>query len=228
MTTVVELLNLCLKDLGVVGEGQTASADSMNDAFTTLQQMLGLWQADKLYVYAQREIPATLTGQTSYTVGAGGDINTARPVKIDGAIWRLNGVDTPLTVFQSFEDYQRIGVKVAGGTPCAVCYVGTFPLGTLYVYPNDASGELRLIARTDLPTLFNITDTISLPPEYVMALRYSLDEYLATLFQTPLRPDIPALAARARKIMKRNNVSIPLSKMPSTVMRGYRNNIGRY
>lgn len=228
MTTVVELLNLCLKDVGVVGEGQTASADSMNDAFTTLQQMLGLWQADKLYVYAQREIPAALTGQTSYTVGAGGDINTARPVKIDSATWRLNGVDTPLTVFQSLQDYERIGVKAAGGTPCAVCYVGTYPLGTLYAYPGTATGNLILIARVELPTFFTVTDTISLPPEYVMALRYSLDEYLSAMFQTPLRPDIPALAARARKIMKRNNVSIPLSKMPSTVMRGYRNNIGRY
>lgn len=218
MTTVAELISLSLRDIGVLGEGQTASGDTIADALTTLGQMLGLWQADKLYVYAQKEVVATLTGATSYTFGAGGAINAPRPISVDAAFWRSNGQDYPVEVMQSYDDYVRIGNKtITGSSPCALCYVPAYPLGTLYVYPTGANGELHLITRTDLPALSSLTDDIVIPPEYHGALRYSLSEYLSTTFQTPLRPDIPALASRARKIIKRNNVHVPLSRMPAVL-----------
>lgn len=218
MTTVAELISLSLRDIGVLGEGQTASGTTMDDALTTLSQMLGLWQADKLYVYAQKEVVVTLTGATTYTMGTGGVINSPRPIQIDAAFWRSNGIDHPIEVMQSYEDYVRIGNKtLTGAAPCALCYVPAYPLGTLYVYPTGAIGTLHLITRTDLPALTSLTDDVAIPPEYHAALRYSLSEYLATTFQAPLRPDIPALASRARKIIKRNNVSVSLARMPSAL-----------
>lgn len=217
MTTVAEIVNLALRDVGVVGEGQTASGETMADAFTTLNQMLGLWQADGLYVYAQKDITATLTGAATYTFGTGGAINAPRPVKVDSAFWRSQGHDYPVSVIASFEEYSRIGNKLGGTMPAAICYVPDFPLGTLYVYPNGATGELHLITRADLPTFVALTDTISIPPEYHTALRYSLGEYLCTTFQSPMRPDLPALASRARKIIKRNSVRVPASQMPAAL-----------
>lgn len=219
MTTVAELVNLALRDVGVVGEGQTASGETMADAFTTFNQMLGLWQADGLYVYAQKDVTATLTGAATYTFGTGGTINAPRPVKINSAFWRSAGVDYPVDVIQSFEEFTRIANKLGGTMPAAVCYVPSFPLGTLYVYPSGATGELHMITRTDLPTFVALTDTIVIPPEYHTALRYSLGEYLCTTFQSPMRPDLPALASRARKIIKRNSVRIPGSQMPSALGR---------
>lgn len=220
MTTVAEILSMSLRDVGVIGEGQTASATTIDDAFQSLVQMLGLWQADKLYVYAQKEVSVTLTGATSYTIGVGGTINVARPVKIDAAFWRSNGQDTPVEVIQSLQDYELIGSKsLAGSAPCAICYVPSYPLGTVYAYPANSTGTLHLVMRTDLPVFTDISDTVIIPPEYVGALRYSLCEYLSTVFQTPLRPDIPALAGRARKIIKRNNVSVPLAQMPGALTR---------
>ena len=219
MTTVAEIISLALRDVGVLGEGQTASGDTMSDALTTLGQMLGLWQADKLYIYAQKEVVATLSGAASYTIGAGGNINASRPVKIDAAFWRSNGQDYEVEVFQSYEDYARLGNKLlaGGAAPCALCYVPDYPLGTVHVYPNGTSGALHLITRTDLPALSQLTDTLVIPPEYHAAIRFSLAEYLSTTFQTPLRPDIPALAGRARKIIKRNNVRVPLARMPAAL-----------
>lgn len=219
-TPVSTVLTLALKDCGIIGEGQTASADTINDAFATLNQMLGLWQADHLYVYAQQNISVTLTGATSYTVGIGGAINTARPVKIDAAFWRSGGVDYPVTVFNSLEDYERIGVKASGTMPAALYYLPSYPYGSLKVYPTGATGELHLIVRVNLPQYLTAADVVALPPEYLMALRYSLAEHLSMAFQTPLRPDIAAMASKARKIMKRNNVAIPLSQMPGGLLRG--------
>lgn len=220
MTTVAEILNLSLKDVGILGEGQTASATTIDDAFQCFTQMLALWQAQKLMVYAQKEVVATLTGAASYTIGAGGNIAAARPVKVDAAFWRSGGQDYPVEVFQSYEDFARIGNKtMSGAAPCALCYVASYPLGTVHVFPNGSNGELHLITRTDLPTFTDISETVVIPPEYVEGIRYSLAERLSTTFQTPLRPDIPVLARAARKIIKRNNVSIPLAQMPSTLGR---------
>ena len=220
MTTVAEIISLTLRDVGVLGEGQTASADTIGDSLTTLGQMLGLWQVDGLYVYAQKEVVATLTGATSYTIGTGGDIGSVRPVKVDAAYWRTNGEDYPVEVIQSYQDYALIGNKtLSGAAPCALCYVPSYPLGTLHVYPNGSDGALHLIMRTDLPALSELTDTLVIPPEYHAAIRYSLAEFLSTTFQTPLRPDIAAMATRARKIIKRNNVNIPLSTMPAALCR---------
>lgn len=220
MTTVAEILTMSLKDVGVVGEGQTASATTIDDAFQSLIQMFGLWQADKLYVYAQKEVVATLTGAASYTIGAGGNIAASRPIKVDAAFWRSNGQDYDVEVFQSYEDYARIGNKsLTGSAPCALCYVPSYPLGTVHVYPSGTSGALHLVMRTDLPVLTDISDTLIIPPEYLEAIRYSLSERLSTAFGTPLRPDIPAMASRARKIIKRNNVKIPLAQMPGALTR---------
>jgi hypothetical protein len=229
MTAVIEIIDLCLKDIGMVGEGQTASDSSIADAFATLKQMLGQWQADKLYVYAQKEIITTPTGAVSYSVGPGADVDVPRPLKIDSAFWRSGAVDYPVVVFHSLEDYARITLKSSGAMLAALCYVPTFPLGTLYVYPQtSAGGELHMITRIDLPVYESSYDDLAVPPEYAMAIRYSLDEHLSTTFQTPLRPDIPALAQRARKVMKRNNISIPLAQMPPTLMRGRRSDIRQF
>ena len=217
MAIVAELLTLCLKDIGIVGEGQTASPDSMQDAFDTLKQMLGMWQADKLYIYASKEISVTLTGAASYTVGTGGVVNIPRPVKIAAAFWRSGNIDYAMQVLNSFEDYERIALKDSGALPSAVCYVASYPLATLYVYPSTSTGDLRLVTRIDLPSYVDSYDDLALPPEYAMAIRYSLDELLSVSFQTPLRPDIPPMAMKARKIMKRNNVSIPLAQMPAAL-----------
>lgn len=219
MTTVAEIINLSLRDLGIVGEGQTASGDTLDEAFTTLNMMLGLWQADGLYVFAQKVIVATLTGASSYTIGSGGAINVPRPIKVDSATWHSDSVVRDVESIRSLTDYERLPVAGASEIPCAVCYVASYPLGTLYVYPSGATGELHLVTRTDMPQYIDQTDDIAVPPEYAMALRYSLAEHLSTSFQTPLRPDIPALAGRARKVIKRNNVIVPVLQMPVGVIR---------
>lgn len=219
MTSVAEIIDLALKDLGIVGEGQTASGTTLADAFATLNQMLALWQVDKLYVYASKTVAATLTGAASYTVGAGGDLNVQRPHKIDAAFWQGGGVDYPVDVLHNLGDYQQ-AYKAGAGQPHAIRYEPTYPLGTLYPLPSGATGTLILVTRVDLPTYIGTTDDISLPPEYALAVRYNLAEQLSSAFQTPLRPDVAAMAVRAKKILKRNNLSIPRSQMPSNLISG--------
>jgi hypothetical protein len=218
MTSVATIIDLALKDLGIVGEGQTASGETASDAFTTMNQMLALWQADGLTVYAQKTIVAPLSGSAATTIGAGGTIDEPRPVKIDAAFWRVNGIDYPVTVFAALTDYEGACKGESSDRLTAICYQPTYPLGTIYALPNGAVGELRLVTRIDLPTYIGSDDDIDVPPEYALALRYSLAEQLSSTFATPLRPDVAAMAKRCRKIIKRNNVRIPHAAMPDALM----------
>lgn len=218
MTTVVGIINLALKDAGVLGVGETASADDLSDSFETLKQMVGQWQIDGLMIYAQSEVSFSPNGAQSYTIGSGGTINTTRPSEIIGAFWREGTTDHDLDVLTSFEDYQRIATKSDTGSPDLVCYDPDYALGTLYVWPKASTGTIHLTVRSPLPTYATTSESLAVPAEYELALRYSLAELLAPSFQLPLNPKIERLAMRARKIIKRNNLRIPSLSMPAAIL----------
>lgn len=217
MTTVVGIINLALKDAGVLGVGETASADDLSDSFETLKQMVGQWQIDGLMIYAQSEVSFSPNGAQSYTIGSGGTINTARPSEIISAFWREGTTDHDLDVLTSFEDYQRISTKSDTGSPDLVCYDPDYALGTLYVWPKASTGTIHLTVHSPLPTYATTSESLAVPAEYELAMRYSLAELLAASYQLPLRPDIAGWARRARKIIKRNNLHIPSLQMPAGV-----------
>jgi hypothetical protein len=208
-TSVAKLIAQALKDIGALGVGETPTADEQSDSFDLLKQMLGLWQIDGLMIYASSEIVFAATGAQTYTIGPGGDVDTTRPTEIVSAFWRDGGIDYPVEVLTSKEDYDRICMKTLGSIPEAIYFDPTYPLGSLYVYPQPSTGELHLNVRAPLPEYASVTEDLNVPKEYELAIRYSLCELLAPAFERPLRPDLAALAKRARKLIKRNNVRIP-------------------
>lgn len=221
MTTVADIINLSLKDVGVIGDGQTASAEVMNDSFTTLQQMLGLWQADNLNVYSRQVLSLTPTGATSYTIGAGGNLNTVRPVSLTQVYYSLSGIDYEVGLLPSIESYNDITIKNIQSIPVAAYYEPTYPLGTLYIYPAPTTGTIKVVTSSILPVFTSIADVISISPEYLMAIRLSLDELLSWVFQSPLRPDIAANAAKARRVIRRNASRAQIMNLPASVTGGW-------
>lgn len=218
MAAVIELINLALKDSGVIGEGQVAGPEVMTDCFKTFQQMIAEWQVQKAFVYCQKEIILPATSAVSYTIGPGGDLNVPRPNTIHFAFWRLNEIDFPLDVLNSYDEYESILSKIEGTVPFCIYYQPTFPLGTLYSYPQATQGEYHLVVNEQFPAYASIADNLTLPPEYDAAVRYSLAELFVPMFQTPARQDIAVMAQRARRIMKRNNTVVPLLTLPSVVL----------
>lgn len=198
-----------------MGGDETASASMTSDAFATLQQMLALWQIDNLLVYAQVSSSFAPTGATSYTVGTTGTVAITRPDKIDYAFWRSGTTDTPIEILQTYEEYESIVNKTSASDPNCLFYLPSYPLGTLYLYPQSSSGTIHLVREERLPSLTATSDTITLPPQYILPIRYSLAEIYSTVFQTPLPPGIPILAMRAKDSLRRSNIRINELGMPS-------------
>jgi hypothetical protein len=226
-TTVNKIIALALKDIGALGDGESIPPSVMEDAFDTLRQLVGQWQIDGLMVYAMAEISFSLTGAVSYTIGDGADVNTTRPDEVASAFWRDNGIDYPLVVLTSFDEYQCIPDKSIASIPECVYLNPDYPFATLYTWPVGSSGAIHLTVKSPFPNYTSTSESLSVPAQYELAMRYSLAELLAPTFQLPLRPDIAGLAKRARTILKRGNVRIPQLSMPNAVVPHQRSDIFR-
>ena len=226
MVAAIDLITLALKDIGALGVGQSISAEDTEDALATLNMMLGQWQGERLSVYHLVDTALRSTGAQSYSVGIGGDFNVPRPIKIESAFARLSGIDYPLRIIPSREDYNLIGMKALGSMPSSIYYDPGYPLGTLYFWPvPNASYELHITTMETLPQFIAPAVPVNLPPEYMAALRYNLAIYLAPSYQIDPMRALSMLAANAKRVLKRMNVQIAQLTMPDAVLRRRRFNI---
>ena len=209
MATASEVINLALKDAGVIAEGETPSDDIEADAFTTLKNMLAVWQVQKLYVHAMVENSFSPNGALSYTVGTGGTANFDRPEKIDQLFYRLSNIDYPIRLLGTFQEYEGIAQKTLAGQPEVAYYNPTVTTGTLYLYPQPSTGSVRVVSAARFPTLSTTASSLTFPSEYLMPIRFSLAEILSATFNTPISARIEKMAASSRSVMARNNVRIP-------------------
>jgi len=156
MTTARDLCTDSLKEAGVLGVGQTALPEDINDAFTRLQRMIAVWQKQRWLVPSLQEFEITADGSKFYTVGLGGDINIIPPSDIKGGyvIQRNTGqnpVSLPLKKIFSYEDYIRITVKDLPSLPTYFFYTNEYPLAKLYPWPvPNSQYELHFIYQSRL------------------------------------------------------------------------------
>lgn len=234
MTTARDLINLSLKTAGVIGVGQTALAEDINDAFTQLNWMMGQWRRKRWLVYHLVDVTKVSTGATSYTIGPSGDFNvTARPDRIEAAFFRQliqsqpNRVDYPLKILQSREDYNRIALKQLGSFPQTIWYDSAFPLGVLYPWPVPAATiyEFHLSLKEILPQFATLSTTITLPEEYYAALHLNLVPRIWTMYGREADPVVIALAKDALNVIRGANTQIATLSMPDDVVRTGKYNI---
>src|SRR6185437_17032733 len=112
MPTGTDICTSALLRAGVLGVGNPPAADQISRALILLNDMLALWSSKRWLNYAEIDHTITVTGQQSYTIGPGGDIDvTARPDRIEYGFVRLFNtggslpVDYPLVQINSREDY---------------------------------------------------------------------------------------------------------------------------
>jgi hypothetical protein len=250
MTTALQIVTSALKKSGVIGVGQTASAEDANDAFDDLNDMLAQWQRKRWLVYHLVDVGVTSTGVQSYTVGPGGDISVAaRPDRIEAAFIRYFGGtsgigsfiigvtpigggppqvawDRPLQIIEAREDYNRIAIKSLASWPMAVFYDSAYPLGVVYPWPAPTAGsfELHLSLKEQLGAFANLNATVNLPPEYTAALKWNLTARVCVSYAQPIPPGIVAFARDSLAVIRNANAQIPEMQMPA----GLAGTRGRY
>lgn len=231
--TPVALIRLILRDAGVNGVGQTPKAEDNNDVFTTINQMMAEWSAKRWLVYHLVNVSTATTGAQSYTVGPGGDFNTARPDQIEAAFFRSTSnapqpVDYPLTPIFAREDYNRIPVKNVGTWPDCFFYDSGWPLGTFYPYPIPSSGIglLFLSLKATIAEFADLTTPIDLPPTYANAIRWNAAVRIRPMYQLPEDQSLIRLATQSLAVIRGQNTQLPHMQMPTGIpLQGGRYNI---
>jgi len=238
VTTPADIIRLVLKDTGVIGVGQTASAEDTNDLFDTMNMMIGEWASKRWLLYHLMDLSIVSTGAISYTVGPGGDIDTGtmqRPDRLeDGNFFRQlitasspNKIDYPLALLESREDYNRIGLKQLTTIPQYIYYDAAYPLGIVYPWPviQASQYELHILVKAQLPQFANLADPINLPSQYYGALRYNLACRVRSMYQLSPDPTLISLATDSLSTIRNMNAQVPRLRMPAGIGRGNKYNI---
>lgn len=223
MTTPVELITLALKSAGVLGVGQTASAEDTQDAFKIMNMMLAQWQTQRYNVYHLVNSFVPCTGQASYTIGIGGDFNQPRPGRISSAFVRQQAgsgspVDYQLQIIKAREDYDRIAVKSQHAMPSFLFYDSGYPLGVLYPWSiPDTLYQLFVTVYAPFQAFATVADVIAMPPEYERAIMYNLAGELRPMYGLQPDPTVTKLASASLNILKMENAQIPTLQIDSAL-----------
>lgn len=229
MTTAADIVIAGLKKSGIVGLGQSPDGSDTLDALSDLNDMVAQWASQRWMVYSELDLSFVSTGQTTpYTVGPGGNYNiTARPDRIEAAYLRqlinppgLN-VDTDLTVIPSREEYSTLSLKPLVSFPLYVFLDTAYPTANLFVYPwpNASIYEVHLILKNVFP-VYSINTVVSLPGQYIAAMKFNLAKRLRQAYGKGLRPDpeLNALARSSLDIVKQSNLQVPELIMPKSLI----------
>ena len=136
MTQPIDIISRAMKDIGALAAGETPAPAEAQDAFDMLNDMIDQWSNEQMMVYYKTEIIFTLTaGQTQYTIGPGGQVDSSFTGSISGTTLTVTnilsgGIALGMTLSGSGI---TPGTKITGygtGAGGNVNYAGTYTVNT--------------------------------------------------------------------------------------------------
>jgi hypothetical protein len=224
--TALSLINSSLRLIGVLAGGEQSNGDDASDALQVLSDMIDSWNIDRLAIFttSSQDFPFVL-GQQTYTMGPGGNFDTARPARIDGMSTILlqpnpaNPIEVPLTMYSVQQWQDQVPVKVVDGTFPQICYDdGGFPLRTLNFWPipSEQQNDVRIYSWQALAAPPAFGTTIAFPPGYAEAFRFNLAVRLAPEYAAPISPIVQTTAIESLARLK--TINAPDMSMQSDLM----------
>lgn len=203
MTTALGIIKSAMRKGGILTKSEEPSADEVSDALDMLNDILSSLSNDSLIVYARELENFNLTsGQSDYTMGTGGDFNTARPIKIISAYVRLGTIDYPLSVITD-EQYSSISYKTIGSIPRFYNYTNAYPLSKFKLYPVPSSaGQIFILSEKQL-SQFTLNQTVDLPPGWKRMLINLLAIELLPEYGQPVTPELKMIADESKQEIRR-------------------------
>jgi hypothetical protein len=230
LMTPQSLISLALRAIGVLGEGQIASAEANTDGFNVLNGMMGQWNRRRWMIYQEVDYAIPVTGAQSYTVGPGANLSIPRVDRLEFAYYRQFAqnapgqqfVDFPLRLCPSYEDYSRIALKELTSWPTKAFFDSGYPVGTLYVnpIPTVLTDAIHIGVKQHIAQFSALVQSINLPDEYVETIWTNLAVRAAAIFPgSVLTDDTRGLAMASMALIQTANTQIPTMSMPTGLTR---------
>lgn len=219
MATALDIITDSLNKLGVYSPGDTITDADAQRALSVFNDMLDSWSNESLSCYQGIETSVPLAvGQTSYTVGIGGQINIIRPLRIRmgaGAAYSqdTNGNNYYCEVVNrpKWNLINNRGSTITSNVPTTAFYDPSFPLATLNLYPTPNVGGFTFFFDSDLQLIssLSLSTTLSLPQGYKKALQDNLALEIQPYFSdAPLNEMMVRAAKKSKGNIKRTNMKV--------------------
>jgi hypothetical protein len=231
--TIKDLLKFAYIEIGIQATGESLDPDDEQHAFDIVNMMLETWGNKRTRIFTtERESFTLVVGQTTYTIGTGGEFDTERPVHITQAYIRdSNDNDLPVEVLEDRTVYEAIVNKDTDGRPFQLYFERSFSSQRGQIFFNRApkSAEtIFLVLWKPFAQFSTKTETIIMPPGYKRAIYTQLAIELAPSFGKSVPIELALKAKDALETLDGVNVEVPemASDAPSrTLGRGQHYNI---
>jgi hypothetical protein len=221
-TTAGDQINRALRLLGVLAEGETASAATSQDALVALNQMIDSWNTERLAVFCtQDQVFTWPSGFINRTLGPTGDFVGNRPIQLDdGTYFKApSGVSYGIK-FINQDQYNGIAVKTSTSTFPQVIFVNnTFPDVEMYLYPKPTQDlEWHFISVEELSQPATLSTDLFFPPGYMRCFAYNLAMEIAPEFGVEPSPQVQRIAMTSKRNIKRINNPYDVMSLPYAVV----------
>jgi hypothetical protein len=182
------IINSALRKLGVLAEGNSATAAQLLTGAEALNSLLKVFQTKGMPVWAIKEYTfSTVAGTSTYNIGNSQTINTPMPLKVIQGyrIESTGAVNVPLQVFNHY-DYNLLSVNAANGEPVSLYYQPLATYGVLKLWPTpiDATTTITIVYQRPFEDMVAGTDDIDFPSYWTDAIVYNLAWRLAPEYGT--------------------------------------------
>ena len=207
--TANRLIQRALHLIGAFGEGQTPTADAMNDGLDTLNDMVDGWAIDGLAIRALRrdEFPM-IAGQGTYFLGPGGDFDAPKPAYIDNIGYIVGETEYMVHPMDAGE-WASINNRGLKSRPQRAYHTES-PDGLKFEIHYWPVPDIDMLAAIYLPVVvtrfINLTTQYTFPGGFPRALRYNLAVELCPEYELPLDPVVAAKAAEYMADVRRVNI----------------------
>ena len=219
--SAVDLITLALKQIRVLGVGDTLTDEDAQDSLSVLNMMMESWSISKLYVYEEglHNFPF-VNGKADYTVGDGGDFQlTDRPLKLTSAYTQSLGISYYMQILTDATQYDSLVNKgIVVSYPTLVWYEQTYPLGTLHFWPVPNGNTVFLRFWNQLQQFPTLTTQITLPVGYKECMLFNLAISLAGQFGVEPPSPVIAKAQTSMARLKRYNIKSRAMTSEATYM----------
>lgn len=220
--TAGDQITRALRLLGVLAEGETASAATAQDALVAMNQMIDSWNTERLSVFCtQDQVFNWPVGEIRQTLGPSGDFVGNRPIQLDdGTYFRApSGVSYGIKIINQ-DQYNGIAVKTSTSTFPQVIFINnTFPNVEMYIYPRPTQLlEWHFISVQELTQPALLSTELFFPPGYMRAFAYNLAMEIAPEFGVEPSPQVQRIAMTSKRNLKRINNPYDVMSLPYAVI----------
>tara|TARA_R100001086_G_C11848201_1_gene260866 strand:- start:17752 stop:18453 length:702 start_codon:yes stop_codon:yes gene_type:complete len=206
LSTALQSIKRALRLIGVTAQGETPESEVANDALDALNKMLRSWNTQNLLVFGITIEEFSLTpGQSSYTLGSGGDFNTNIPIRTDAVFLRYgDNTEYPVQIIDN-KYWGRLQAKsTSSSIPTHVYIDENFPLKTLHLYPTPSEAKTLIMHNyRKISSIASLSSALSFPDGYEDLIEYNLAIRLAPEYGKAIPAEIAKLASESMSNVKR-------------------------